>query len=387
MQHPTLDTVDVKVAKIKTGYRIAVIYVSPTTNKPKSKAFTLSMSNDHKYASVWNPAVVLGAARRVFMSLRPEDINRRYTPRGLSSLLRNFLRTISRRKSSKHLLSKYETEGLGPDPLLVHNSARTPSIKVPSNTGAAEGSHPLERTVTSNADIELNALSDLQRISINLPDAKSAFLPENTGVTYAIIGKSFSGKTTFIVRELNKLNHHQLVAYNAILFFTESTSAEPLKELNGDVRKRMIVMDRFCPRVLQAIKKINNETKNKFKFLVIFDDIIDLRGNLLTKSILTLRNANISTIISIQYEKLLNPAQRSSVHNMYIFNLRSPSWEYMLKGFLMGEVTNKLQSVKDAKPPLKAARLSQLLNEVMPKFILFYDQRRDITTFYKKNIQ
>ena len=136
--------------------------------------------------------------------------------------------------------------------------------------------------------------------------------------------------------------------------------------------------------VSSNVKKINNITRNLFKFFILFDDIIDLRGNLLTKAILTLRNANISTVISIQYEKLMNPAQRSSIHNMYIFNLRPPSWDYMLSGYLIGNVKKLIPTIRDAKPPMKVTQVSQIMNDSMDPFILYYDQRKDITQFYKK---
>ena len=101
--------------------------------------------------------------------------------------------------------------------------------------------------------------------------SKSIFSPEETGVTYGCIGKSFSGKTTFIVNQLNKLTEQELAQYNAIIFFNESAHAQPLKDLAPHVKTKMILLDRFCPKVLQVLKKINDATKLLFKFLVIFD--------------------------------------------------------------------------------------------------------------------
>jgi len=210
---------------------------------------------------------------------------------------------------------------------------------------------------------------------------KSIFTPESSGVTYGIVGKSFSGKTTFIVKELNKLTVEELRMYNGIIFFTESANADPLKDLSERVKEKMILTDRFCPKILQVLKKLNDSTHNMFKFLVIFDDILQLRGMLLTKSILTLRNSNISTVISIQYEKLMNPAQRSSIHNMYIFNLRTESWEYMLRGFILGNIKEMLPSMKQEKSVVKVA---QNLRQCMDDYILYYDQRRDEIVLWNK---
>jgi len=175
------------------------------------------------------------------------------------------------------------------------------------------------------------------------------------------------------------LDNH--LATTSSFFFTESANAEPLKDISHEVRKKMIMTDRFCPKILQVLKKLNDGTKNMFKFMIIFDDIIDLRGELLTKTILTLRNSNISTVISIQYEKLLNPAQRSSVHNVFIFNLRTPSWDFLLRGFILGNVKELLPSLKNEKSVVK---VSQTMRDCMDNFILYYDQRTDKTVIWRK---
>ena len=221
---------------------------------------------------------------------------------------------------------------------------------------------------------------DLKTIATPIPST-SIFDPEKTGVTYGVIGKSFSGKTTFLVNEMNKLTPDQLRQYNAIIYFTESMNASPLKNINSSVRERLILTDRFCPKILLALKKINDATRNKFKFLVMFDDILQLRGELLTKCILTLRNSNISSVISIQYEKILSPAQRSSLHNVFLFNLRVPSWDFFLRGFILGNIKELIPRLRDEG---SIPRIAQLLREVMDDYILYYDQRKDETSLWKK---
>ena len=220
----------------------------------------------------------------------------------------------------------------------------------------------------------------MKMLSTPIPP-QSIFVPEPTGVTYACIGKSFSGKTTFIVNELNKLTPTELEAYTAIFFFTTSPNAKPLANLSPHVKTKFILVPRFCTKILHALKKINDETNLAFKFLVIFDDILTLRGPLLDSCILTLRNCNISTMISIQYQKLMTPAQRSSVHKMYIFNLKTPDWEFLLKGFLGGDI-------RDMIPPLSTlrfeSRMAMILNKVMGKYILYYNQREDEVQIWNK---
>lgn len=220
----------------------------------------------------------------------------------------------------------------------------------------------------------------LKLMAIPIP-SRSIFTPEPTGVTYTCIGKSFSGKTTFIINELNKLTAIELDAYNAIFFFTTSPNATPLKNLHPRIRAKFILVPRLVKTVLMALTKINNETDLSFKFLVIFDDIIQLRGPLLDSCILTLRNSNISTMISCQYQKMMTPAQRSSVHNMYIFNVKVPDWEFLLKGFLGSDV-------REILPPLRhlrfESRIAMILNKVMGKYILYYNQREDDIQIWNK---
>jgi len=116
-------------------------------------------------------------------------------------------------------------------------------------------------------------------------------------------------------------------------------------------------------------------------FFLFFDDILDLRGELVTKCIATLRNSNISTAISIQHVKFINPAQRESVHNVYNFNLKTPGWEFMLSGFLLGKVRQMIPVLYNTKSVMKIA---QVMNETMKDYILYYDQRNDKTFLWNK---
>jgi len=318
-------------------------------------SFTVSLSKDanETLKQRWSKELVLGAVLKYLSKGHPSDIHR--SSKKSASLVYRILRYASYK--NKGALDEMESVG----------------------KAYQQNNNSLSGSADNDSQIE-EVRREIQSIAKPIPP-ESIFKPEETGVTYAVIGKSFSGKTTFIVHELSKLTEEQLRQYNAIIIFTESSHSLPLKKLADHVKPKIILMDRFCPKVLMVLKKINDHTKNMFKFLVIFDDILTLRGPLLTKCILTLRNSNISTVISIQYEKLLNPAQRSSVHNMYLFNLRSESWEFLLKGYLLGNVKETLRSLCDVK---SVVRVSQLLRETMDPFILYYNQREDIVEMWNK---
>jgi hypothetical protein len=165
--------------------------------------------------------------------------------------------------------------------------------------------------------------------------SKSMFAAEKESAnTKVFLAPSFSGKTTLIVNELNKLTKTELEEYDMIYFFTESTSSAPLKALSENTQKKVVIYDRFLPQFVTILKKINTVTGNRFRFLLILDDCIRLKGNVLIRMILTFRNANISTVISIQYSKLLDRSQRCSIHDYYIINLKIEDLEYLMSGFL-----------------------------------------------------
>ena len=372
--------ITITAAKLPSGsYRVSLAYRRPSTTRHFHKAFNVQVNPKFRLAPLWTTNVILGAALRVFAAIRVEDIDERYTARGLGSLLFNFLKRMSKRKGAQHLLQKYESEGriyaeaqkAAPGTITAHG---TGAPQKPTNSGTVEGDGALAKGEPLDVQREIEARA------VPIPP-KSIFTPEETGVTYAMVGKSFSGKTTFLVNELNKLTEKDLLKYNVIIFFTESAHAKPLKDLAPHVRGKMVLVDRFVPKVLQALKKINDELACYFKALIIYDDIIQLRGMLLTKTILTLRNSNISSAISIQYEKLLSPAQRSSLHNIWIFNLRVPSWEFFLQGFLIGNVKELLPSLKDEK---SIPVVAQKLRSSMDSHILYYNQRTDQIALWQK---
>ncbi len=143
---------------------------------------------------------------------------------------------------------------------------------------------------------------------------------DNTGKSTLILGSSFSGKTTFLVNELNKLKQDD---YTLIILFTESRNAEPLKKLHIPVK----IIEGYDESIVNFLKKINNQTNNRFNFLVILDDVVDQKhSQTLSKMILLFRNSNISTVISIQYPMLINKSSRSSFHQSVVLGSRTMEW-------------------------------------------------------------
>jgi hypothetical protein len=219
-----------------------------------------------------------------------------------------------------------------------------------------------------------------------LPSDRSIFSPDpETATTAVLLAPSFSGKTSLIVSELNKLTDHELLDLTSILLITDSTCAAPLKTLQQRVRDKLVILDRFIPEIIAMMKTSNSLTENRFRYLVLLDDITSLKTPTLIKMILTLRNSGVSTVISIQYSKLLSPAQRQSIHDYYIMNLRLEDLEYLLSGFISTHMRDMLNEEGDAEAyDYSVKKLAERVRERMSgRKIIHYDQRHDKIKIYQ----
>lgn len=232
-------------------------------------------------------------------------------------------------------------------------------------------SHRGRLLMTDMEQNKYNATKPTKDFDIKKWKSESIFKPEDSAKTTCILGASFTGKTTLLVRELNKLHPND---YDRIVLFTESTNSSPLKNLNKKLQVQ--VFDRFCTAIPKLLKDINDETKNKFRFLLLLDDIIELKNKMFNKLILTMRNSNISTVVLIQYEKLITPSTRNSMHDYYITGLRNEGYEYMLRGFL-GSFFREILNEKGSY-----GKLAERVREFMHGKVLHYDQRKNELEFY-----
>lgn len=136
-------------------------------------------------------------------------------------------------------------------------------------------------------------------------------LDENTGTTTVLIGPSKKGKTTLLMHIFDR--YYSGSDFISVLF----TDSGSLPIYSG---KRLIVVNSYQPEMIKDAKKINDKTRNYYNFCFMFDDIVDLRGKKeMVKSFLTYRNANISSVLSIQDETLIDRTVRRNVHNIIMF--------------------------------------------------------------------
>jgi len=141
-----------------------------------------------------------------------------------------------------------------------------------------------------------------------------------TGSTFLLLGATKSGKTTFLVNELNKLDPG---AYDLIILFTNSPHATPLSRLRPDLNT--IVVESFRPEIVTALRGKNVATKNRFRFLTILDDVIDAKHNsTLNAQLLFFRNSNISTAFLVQDVKMISRQARGQINHVVLFGWPTP---------------------------------------------------------------
>lgn len=152
-----------------------------------------------------------------------------------------------------------------------------------------------------------------------------------TGNTTLIIGSSKAGKSTTMMWLWEKYyNKKRFIS----TLFSPSSHIKIFKR-----RKELIKADNFGEsgkRYIEMERYINRKCKNKYWFINLFDDVIDVRFNrIINELILTYRNANVSTIINLQYVNLLGKSARSNVNNVIFQHLNTDAdIETTIKAFL-----------------------------------------------------
>ncbi len=155
---------------------------------------------------------------------------------------------------------------------------------------------------------------------INIQNTLNIKLDPETGNSMVILGSGKRGKSTLMMK-IYKQYYQTDKNYISTLFAINSQI--PLYKGN----KELIISNCFNDQSVKYIKLqkfINNKTKNRYTFLNMFDDVINVRhSKIVNELILSYRNSNISSIISLQYGFLLSKMMRANVNNIIIFGSNS----------------------------------------------------------------
>lgn len=144
-------------------------------------------------------------------------------------------------------------------------------------------------------------------------------VPKNTGMTIALYGGSKQGKTTlieYLVKNYFKNTH--------ICFLCSGTSDS---QAYDEIRKDCIILDNIyvITEMIYLIRDLQRKLrKYGYRFCFIFDDYVtDKNSKEIKELILTMRNLDISTIISLQDSTLLTKSARSNVNHCFFFRFNA----------------------------------------------------------------
>lgn len=149
-----------------------------------------------------------------------------------------------------------------------------------------------------------------------MPNINNFMLDNGTGNSTVIFGSSKAGKTTLMM-----YLYRQFYDDNKELISTLFSGN--MQNISYSHLKNLIIADGFndkSEKYIKMHKYINMKTNNHYNFLEMFDDILDMKySKLINNLILSYRNSNISSIICLQYIKLLSKQNRANCNNIIIF--------------------------------------------------------------------
>jgi len=166
------------------------------------------------------------------------------------------------------------------------------------------------------------------------------------GITFAFMGSSGCGKSTVIMKVFieqifgKKATRARKDKEYIIQIFTLSAKSDAFKELPKDIMVDPKGLDEdninFCYHM-------NEEYQKKYNFFVMLDDVLDIRyKDLVQRMFLTMRNTNISSLVSIQYPKLIPVSIRTSVYfALFFFFNNDEATEQAVRGWLSAYLPGK----------------------------------------------
>lgn len=198
--------------------------------------------------------------------------------------------------------------------------------------GIAPGVAPL-KTLSTHSENVLPSISAPGNVRPQVTKFKLK-LDVGTGNTTFLVGSSKQGKSTLLMHI-----YDTYYAGRKDMISTLWTGNPHIPLYKG--HQRLIVSgtwDRSSEEVINDQKLIQQKTKNKYEFLNMFDDVINVRNSVLMDNlILTYRNANMSSIVSLQYSNLMSKCCRANVNNICAFGMNTDeSIQVIVKTFLSG---------------------------------------------------
>jgi hypothetical protein len=203
------------------------------------------------------------------------------------------------------------------DKLKADNKERNKQIRLEHK----QGEFRQRLAAVSNTEFcRTNISADFELPDILKPKADvSLRLDHGTGNTTLIFGSSKRGKSTLQKFLYDKYYNTKTVNKRGIN--TMFAGNPQLSIYKHD--KHLLIGDGFNAKSAKYIKMqkyINSKTHNKYKFLNMFDDILDTKySSIVNQLVLSYRNSNISLLMCLQYVYMLSKQNRANINNTFVF--------------------------------------------------------------------
>jgi len=187
--------------------------------------------------------------------------------------------------------------------------------------------------------IPLHELLIESKSEMQAPDSKN-------GVTFALLGSSGCGKSTLIRTVfIDQLFGKQAAKAQGLNEFiiqiqTQSSKSDAFKDLPKDILVDPKGLDEdninFCYHM-------NENYDKKYNFFIMLDDVLDVRHkDIVQRMFLTMRNTNISSLVSLQYPKLVPVSIRTSVYFVFfMFFNNDEGTEQAVRGWLSSYIPGR----------------------------------------------
>lgn len=159
-------------------------------------------------------------------------------------------------------------------------------------------------------------------------------LSTTTGSSVVLFGASKAGKTT-----LMSYLYDEFFSDHICILCADNPQIAAYKVFR---KGGCVITQNFeiFARLVELAKNINEQTLNNYRFCFFLDDmIVQKESDVIKKLILTYRNSNISSVISLQASTLFSKQNRGSVNNCFFcryngYEGRRDAVERFLKGDL-----------------------------------------------------
>jgi hypothetical protein len=164
-----------------------------------------------------------------------------------------------------------------------------------------------DTTAESNRKIE----EAIKRFPIEKFDFERDTKKAMNACSFAIVGSSKSGKTTFLKFLLKKHFEDDIK-----VLMTQS----PQADIYNSLKKECAFAPAYIPDIIKTCYLINKNTKNHYPFCCIIDDVVGAKNDRqMTKLLCLYRNSRCSAIVCGQDAKMINPTGRANVNNVCLF--------------------------------------------------------------------